>query len=152
MWFILGDRLITLSKEYQRLYMKLLIIRWIKAGKSLWADNRITEDMQYVYRYGCYGRLTPEQMAGQLEPEYTPQRKERFVRIIHCVIIAVQVLLLVCSSHYQPLMLIYHQEYQSLEGILMGALLAGMAYTDARNKNDSYKYTKGVSMGPGFGD
>ncbi|HFW6303250.1 TPA: hypothetical protein ACIB28_004539, partial [Salmonella enterica subsp. enterica serovar Enteritidis] len=78
--------------------------------------------MQYVYRYGCYGRLTPEQMAGQLEPEYTPQRKERFVRIIHCVIIAVQVLLLVCSSHYQPLMLIYHQEYQSLEGILMGAL------------------------------
>lgn len=91
-------------------------------------------------------------MAGQLEPEYTPQRKERFVRIIHCVIIAVQVLLLVCSSHYQPLMVIYHQEYQSLEGILMGALLAGMAYTDARNKNDSYKYTKGVSMGPGFGD
>ncbi|EOA6029737.1 hypothetical protein ACH5EU_001937 [Salmonella enterica subsp. enterica serovar Cerro] len=33
-----------------------------------------------------------------------------------------------------------------------GALLAGVAYTDARNKNDSYKYTKGVSMGPGFGD
>lgn len=29
-----------------------------------------------------------------------------------------------------------------------GALLAGVAYTDARNKNDSYKYTKGVSMGP----
>lgn len=27
MSFILGDRLITLSKEYQRLYMKLLIIR-----------------------------------------------------------------------------------------------------------------------------
>lgn len=27
-----------------------------------------------------------------------------------------------------------------------GALLAGVAYTDARNKNDSYKYTKGVSM------
>ncbi|MDI5568578.1 hypothetical protein MJI47_26575, partial [Salmonella enterica subsp. enterica serovar Kentucky] len=42
-------------------------------------------------------------------PEYTPQRKERFVRIIHCVIIAVQVLLLVCYSHYQPLMLIYYQ-------------------------------------------
>lgn len=34
--------------------------------------------MQYVYRYGCYGRLTPEQMAGQLEPEYTPP-KEREV-------------------------------------------------------------------------
>lgn len=33
-----------------------------------------------------------------------------------------------------------------------GALLAGVVYTDARNKNDSYKYTKGVSMGPGFGD
>lgn len=33
-----------------------------------------------------------------------------------------------------------------------GALFAGVAYTDARNKNDSYKYTKGVSMGPGFGD
>ncbi|EDJ6891486.1 hypothetical protein AIC17_15870 [Salmonella enterica subsp. enterica serovar Enteritidis] len=62
-------------------------------------------------------------MAGQLEPEYTPQRKERFVCIIHCVIIAVQVLLLVCYSHYQPLMLIYHQEYQSLEGILMGHFL-----------------------------
>ncbi len=46
------------------------------------------------------------------------------MRIIHCVIIAVQVLLLVCYSHYQPLMLIYHREYQSLEGILMGALLA----------------------------
>ncbi|WP_235602591.1 hypothetical protein [Salmonella enterica] len=91
-------------------------------------------------------------MAGQLEPEYTPQRKERFVRIIHCVIIAVQVLLLVCYSQYQPLMLIYHQEYQSLEGILMGALLAGMAYTDACDQTDSYKYTKGVSMGPGFGD
>ncbi|ECI1956950.1 hypothetical protein ASI98_23300, partial [Salmonella enterica subsp. enterica serovar Enteritidis] len=41
----------------------------------------------------------------------------------HCVIIAVQVLLLVCYSHYQPLMLIYHQEYQSLEGILMGHFL-----------------------------
>lgn len=90
-------------------------------------------------------------MAGQLEPEYTPQRKERFVCIIHCVIIAVQVLLLVCYSHYQPLMLIYHREYQSLEDSY-GALLAGVAYTDARNKNDSYKYTKGVSMGPGFGD
>ncbi|EAZ0395525.1 hypothetical protein BH017_21515 [Salmonella enterica] len=66
-------------------------------------------------------------MAGQLEPEYTLQRKERLVRIIHCVIIAVQVLLLVCYSQYQPLMLIYYQEYQSLEGILMEALLAGMA-------------------------
>ncbi|EAA1921656.1 hypothetical protein EH296_10035 [Salmonella enterica] len=49
------------------------------------------------------------------------------MRIIHCVIIAVQVLLLVCYSQYQPLMLIYYQEYQSLEGILMEALLAGMA-------------------------
>lgn len=33
-----------------------------------------------------------------------------------------------------------------------GALLAGMAYTDACDQNDSYKYTKGVSMEPGFGD
>ncbi|EOX3576808.1 hypothetical protein ACPFZ8_004668, partial [Salmonella enterica subsp. enterica serovar Kentucky] len=49
-------------------------------------------------------------------------------------------------------MLIYYQEYQSLEGILMEALLAGMAYTDACDQTDSYKYTKGVSMGPGFGD
>lgn len=57
-----------------------------------------------------------------------------------------------CYSHYQPLMLIYHQEYQSLEGILMGALLAGVAYTDACDQTDSYKYTKGVRMGPGFGD
>ncbi|MGS9121279.1 hypothetical protein ACQWFX_25295, partial [Salmonella enterica subsp. enterica serovar Infantis] len=29
-----------------------------------------------------------------------------------------------------------------------GALLAVVAYTDSRNKNDSYKYTKFVSMGP----
>lgn len=36
--------------------------------------------------------------------------------------------------------------------ILMEALLAGMAYTDACDQTDSYKYTKGVSMGPGFGD
>ena len=49
-------------------------------------------------------------------------------------------------------MLIYYQEYESLEGILMEALLAGMAYTDACDQNDSYKYTKGVSMEPGFGD
>ncbi len=35
-------------------------------------------------------------------------------------------------------------------GFLWGT--SGVAYTDARNKNDSYKYTKGVSMGPGFGD
>lgn len=91
-------------------------------------------------------------MAGQLGWSTHPQRKERFVRIIHCVIIAVQVLLLVCYSQYQPLMLIYYQEYQSLEGILMEALLAGMAYTDACDQNDSYKYTKGVSMEPGFGD
>lgn len=34
----------------------------------------------------------------------------------------------------------------------MEALLAGMAYTDACDQTDSYKYTKGVSMGPGFGD
>ncbi|SQH94869.1 protein RhsA [Salmonella enterica subsp. salamae] len=33
-----------------------------------------------------------------------------------------------------------------------GALLAGMAYTDTRDKTDSSKYTRGVSMGPGFGD
>ncbi|MDI5303888.1 dihydroxy-acid dehydratase, partial [Salmonella enterica subsp. enterica serovar Anatum] len=51
--------------------------------------------------------LKPELFDRILEPEYTPQRKERFVCIIHCVIIAVQVLLLVCYSHYQPLMLIY---------------------------------------------
>lgn len=57
-------------------------------------------------------------MAGQLEPEYTPQRKERFVCIIHCVIIAVQVLLLVCYSHYQPLMLIYHQNIRVWRGFL----------------------------------
>lgn len=34
----------------------------------------------------------------------------------------------------------------------MGALLAGVAYTDACDQTDSYKYTKGVRMGPGFGD
>ncbi|EDP9826603.1 hypothetical protein B0C58_004648 [Salmonella enterica subsp. enterica serovar Oranienburg] len=42
--------------------------------------------MQYVYRYGCYGRLTPEQMAGQLEPEYTPQRKGPRIQCVDLVI------------------------------------------------------------------
>lgn len=27
-------------------------------GATVWADNRITEDMQYLYRYDKYGRLT----------------------------------------------------------------------------------------------
>ncbi|EEM8340736.1 hypothetical protein DFQ66_22785 [Salmonella enterica subsp. enterica serovar Amager] len=27
-------------------------------GATVWADNRITEDMQYLYRYDRYGRLT----------------------------------------------------------------------------------------------
>lgn len=74
------------------------------------------------------------------------------MRIIHCVIIAVQVLLLVCYSQYQPLMLIYYQEYQSLEGILMEALLAGMAIQMLVIKLIVINIQKGVSMGPGFGD
>ncbi len=29
-----------------------------QSSSTVWADNRITEDMQYRYRYDCYGRLT----------------------------------------------------------------------------------------------
>lgn len=91
-------------------------------------------------------------MAGQLELEYTPP-KEREVCAYYSLCdhsgTGTSAGLLFTIS---TLMLIYYQEYQSLEGILMEALLAGMAYTDACDQNDSYKYTKGVSMEPGFGD
>ncbi len=60
------------------------------------------------------------------------------MRIIHCVIIAVQVLLLVCYSQYQPLMLIYYREYQSLSVFPMEALLAEWLYTDVSDQTDSY--------------
>lgn len=91
-------------------------------------------------------------MAGQLELEYTPPKEREVCAYYslcdHSGTGTSAGLLFTISAPDADLL----PEYQSLEGILMEALLAGMAYTDACDQNDSYKYTKGVSMEPGFGD
>ncbi|UJL40688.1 hypothetical protein JS561_18995 [Salmonella enterica subsp. enterica serovar Infantis] len=83
-------------------------------------------------------------MAGQLEPSTHPKEREVCAYYSLCDHSGTGTsagLLFTLSAPDADL----SPEYQSLEDSY-GALLAGVAYTDARNKNDSYKYTKGVSI------
>ncbi len=91
-------------------------------------------------------------MAGQLELEYTPP-KEREVCAYYSL----------CDhsgtgTSAGLLFTISAPDADLLPGISesggdsYGGTSCGNGYTDACDQTDSYKYTKGVSMGPGFGD
>ncbi|HFZ7632574.1 TPA: type IV secretion protein Rhs, partial [Salmonella enterica subsp. enterica serovar Wangata] len=70
-------------------------------GATVWADNRITEDMQYLYRYDKYGRLTektdriPEGVVIRMNDERTHRyeydnqhRLVHYVRTQHNIVLA----------------------------------------------------------------
>ncbi len=59
--------------------------------------------------------------------------------------------LLVCYSQYQPLMLMNTVNIRVRRGTYGGTLVKWLIQM-LQDQTDSYKYTKGVSMGPGFGD
>ncbi|EDP9633546.1 type IV secretion protein Rhs [Salmonella enterica subsp. enterica] len=61
-------------------------------GATVWADNRITEDMQYLYRYDKYGRLTektdriPEGVVIRMNDERTHRYEyDNQHRLVHYV-------------------------------------------------------------------
>ncbi|WP_133411932.1 RHS repeat protein, partial [Salmonella enterica] len=63
-----------------------------ESSSRVWADNRITEDMQYLYRYDKYGRLTektdriPEGVVIRMNDERTHRYEyDNQHRLVHYV-------------------------------------------------------------------